>query len=297
LSSCHPVWGPAPIGLGFIGAPLATAISFNLMAISSIIYGVFFVPSTAWCPVSRRSFTGLGVLVRLGLAGVGQTASEWWSWELIGLAASFLGPTALAAQSVLLVSASTTYQAPFALSVSSAVRIGNLLGEQNAVRAGVAAKVSMFLALIFAGIASAIFLIFRNQWGYLFNEDPNVVELVASILPVVALFQVFDALNGVAGGIMRARGMQFAGALLNLSAYYVLGIPFGVWLAFRHNMGLHGLWYGLTLSLVYGSVVGVSMALQADWNRESEKVQRRLEAAAKENQDEFGTHDEAGQRV
>jgi len=75
------------------------------------------------------------------------------------------------------------------------------------------------------------------------------------------------------------------------------GIPFGVWLAFRHNMGLHGLWYGLTLSLVYGSVVGVSMALQADWNRESEKVQRRLEAAAKANQDEFGTHDEAGQRV
>jgi hypothetical protein len=41
------------------------------MAICSIIYGVFFIPSTAWCPVSRRSFTGLGVLVRLGLAGVG----------------------------------------------------------------------------------------------------------------------------------------------------------------------------------------------------------------------------------
>jgi len=69
------VWGPEPIALGFIGAPLATAISFNLIAISSIAYGVFFVPSTAWHPLSRRSFTDLGVLVRLGLAGVGLSFS------------------------------------------------------------------------------------------------------------------------------------------------------------------------------------------------------------------------------
>ena len=66
-----PVWGPKPIALGFIGAPLATAISFNLISISSIVYGIFFVPNTAWHPISRRTFTSLGVLVRLGLGGVG----------------------------------------------------------------------------------------------------------------------------------------------------------------------------------------------------------------------------------
>ena len=31
---------------------------------------------------------------------------------------------------------------------------------------------------------------------------------VASIIPIVALFQVFNFLNGLSGGIMRARGMQ-----------------------------------------------------------------------------------------
>ncbi|KAI0000631.1 MATE efflux family protein [Russula compacta] len=284
------VWGPKPFALGFVGAPLATAISFNLVSISSIIYGVFFVPRTAWHPFCRRTFTSLGVLVRLGLGGIGQTASEWWSWELIGLAASLLGPTALAAQSVLLVSASTAFQAPFALSVASAVRIGNLLGEQNAARAKVASRVSMVLALIFAGISSSIFLIFRNYWGYLFNSDPSVVKMVASILPVVALFQVFDALNGVAAGILRARGKQFTGALLNLSAYYLLGIPFGIWLAFRRNMGLHGLWYGLTLSLVYCAAVGVWLGLKTDWNREVQKVQKRL-GADKSNRDSQATLD------
>ncbi|KAH8998173.1 MATE efflux family protein [Lactarius akahatsu] len=309
------VCGPEPIALGFVGAPLATAISFNLISIASIVYGIFFVPSTAWHPFSRRSFTSLGVLVKLGLGGIGQTASEWWSWELIGLAASLLGPTVLAAQSVLLVSASTAFQAPFSLSVASSVRIGNLLGERNAARAEVSAKVSMLLALFFAGVSrsraallssmwrvtdlhyhSAIFLTFRNKWGYLFNDDPSasissalpgvitslcvlgVINLVASILPLVALFQVFDGLNTVSGGILRARGKQFTGALLNLSAYYVLGIPIGVWLAFRCNMGLHGLWSGLTVSLVYGSALGVWIALKTDWAWEVQKVQRRLEA-------------------
>lgn len=80
------VWGPEPIRIGFIGAPIATAISFNLISISSVIYGIFYIEKTAWHPVSRRSFSDLGLLVRLGLCGVGQIASAWWSWELVGCA-------------------------------------------------------------------------------------------------------------------------------------------------------------------------------------------------------------------
>lgn len=65
------MWGPAPIRLGFIGAPIATAISLNLITIISIIYGAYFVPLTAWQPWSFRCFTNLGILVSLGLAGIG----------------------------------------------------------------------------------------------------------------------------------------------------------------------------------------------------------------------------------
>lgn len=78
------VWGPKPIRLGFTGAPISTAISYNLIAISSIVYATFFVPKTAWHPISHRIFTKTGVLLRLGFAGVFQVGSEWWSWELVG---------------------------------------------------------------------------------------------------------------------------------------------------------------------------------------------------------------------
>lgn len=275
------VWGPEPIRLGFVGAPLATAISFNLISVCSVVYGVMYTPATAWHPIGRRSFRSLGTLLQLGLAGTGQIASEWWSWELVGLAASQLGPIALAAQSVLLVSASTTYQAPFALSVATTVRIGNLLGSGHGKKARVAAEVSMCLTFLFAACLSCFYLTFRKQWGYLFNSDEDVVRLVSHIMPLVALFQIVDGLSAVTAGALRARGKQSLGALVNVTAYYVIGIPLGIYLAFWWNMDLQGLWIGLATALLYSAVVSANVVLRTDWDKEVSRVRARLEEDSK----------------
>lgn len=280
------VWGPEPIRIGFIGAPIATSISFNLISISSVIYGIFYIERTAWCPISVRSFTSLGCLVKLGLAGVGQTASEWWSWELNNLAASFLGSTALAAQSILLISSSCTFQAPFALSLATSVRIGNLLGEKQARRAGVSAYAAISLAVGISVIWSTMFISFRQSWAYMVNDDPKVVALVASILPLVATYQVFDGIAAVTGGVLRAQGKQLIGALLNISAYYCIGIPFGVWLVFKMNIGLVGLWVGITTALVYCSAWGTYLCITAVWQKEVMKALERLAVDSKNHAEE-----------
>ncbi|KAM6496610.1 MATE efflux family protein [Amanita muscaria] len=270
------VWGPAPIRLGYIGAPIATAISFNLISIASIIYGVFFAPTTAWHPISKRMFTNLGVLVQLGLGGVGQTATEWWAWELISLAASLLGPVALATQSILVVSGTMAFQAPFALGIATSVRIGNLLGERKARRAQTASNAAILMGLIIAACLSTMFIVFRDRWAYMFNNDPEVVSLVRKILPILALFQIFDSNAAVTAGILRAKGWQFVGALLNISAYYILGLPLGVFLAFKCHIGLPGLSMGLTTSLIYCAAFSTYFCVRTDWNREVDKVMERM---------------------
>lgn len=148
---------------------------------------------------------------------------------------------------------------------------------------------------------STIFVVFRDSWAYIFNDDPGTspffpplkrvsklmgpcflyIEVVASvsdILPLVALFQVVDGTAAVAGGILRAQGKQLTGAVLNLSAYYIIGIPFGILLGFKYGMGLHGIWIGLTVSLVYCAVLGTWIGLRTDWEHQVEKVQKRLAA-------------------
>jgi len=123
-----------------------------------------------------------------------------------------------------------------------------------------------------------------------------VIHLVASVLPLVALSQIIDGLAAVIAGIMRAQGLQATGALINfvsvltkrslqgthrlspvISSYYIIGIPIGIYLTFKHDMKLWGLWIGLTIALVCTSITGGLIVLRADWDREVEKVKERLE--------------------
>jgi multidrug resistance protein, MATE family len=78
--------------MGFRGAPIATAISFNMISFFSLIVAIRLHLSgerrkKAWKSIGRKELlnaNGLLTLFYLGLAGAGQTASEWWSWELAG---------------------------------------------------------------------------------------------------------------------------------------------------------------------------------------------------------------------
>ncbi|KIO11262.1 hypothetical protein M404DRAFT_127956 [Pisolithus tinctorius Marx 270] len=274
------VWGPEPFCLGFIGAPIATSISYNFVAVASVVYGVFFVPRTAWHPISVRAFTNLGYLSKLSIGGVGQLASSWWSWELVGPSFS-LGPTTLATQSVLITTSSAFFQAPYALGIATSVRIGNLLGEQNARRARAVVKASFLLIIVLVTLFSSTLLIFRRSWGYLFNNDPEVIELVAAVLPLVALVQIFDDSSAVVGGILRARGKQVrcfvnTDVLRFYSAYYVIGLPIGLWLTFKRDLGLFGLWWGLNLAMAYATSIGLYLCFTTDWDKEVERVVARL---------------------
>lgn len=117
---------------------------------------------------------------------------------------------------------------------------------------------------------------FRYKWGYMFNSDEEVVTLVATILPIVALFQVFDGVGAVTAGILRARGKQALGALLNLSAYYIIGIPFGMLLTFKYHYQLLGLWIGLCIALAYSGIVGLWYVWRTDWVKDVERTRERL---------------------
>ena len=51
-------------------------------------------------------------------------------------------------------------------------------------------------------------------------------------------------------------------------------------------MQLHGLWVGLTVSLIYCAMGGVWLCLRTDWNKEVRKVMARIEAENKQGRED-----------
>ncbi|KAJ9081255.1 ethionine resistance protein [Entomophthora muscae] len=167
---------------------------------------------------------------------------------------------------------------PLGLSIAASNRMGHLLGEKTPNRARLCAYSSIILALMFAFLNSSVLIIFRDFWAYLFTSDADVAKLARTLLPICALFQVFDGLSGVSGGLLRGQGRQKLGAIVNVIAYYGISIPIGLCLAFLADWGVHGLWWGLSFALFLSASTLTIAVLKTDWLREIDACQERLDA-------------------
>lgn len=178
---------------------------------------------------------------------------------------------------MLLITSSITYQLPYGASVAASVRVGNLIGLSRMMEAKIAGKTALQLAGVIGVLNSMLLFVVRNHWGHLFSSDADVIALVASVMPIMALFQCADCVCGIAAGILRGCGRQGLGAAINVSAYYVIGIPTSLFLAFGPpQMGLHGLWWGLTIALVYGSCLMIWFISRINWHDVIDRINRTM---------------------
>lgn len=61
---------------------------------------MFFAPRDAWGGWTSAAFKNLGPNIKLGVPAAILVMSEWWSWDLIAFASSYLGTYAFAANQV-----------------------------------------------------------------------------------------------------------------------------------------------------------------------------------------------------
>lgn len=246
--------------LGAVGAGIATAITEALM-----LGGLLLVVrrfrlqrgATTVVDLTRLRVKGLSEILRLGVPVAVMLALEYWAFAISTLWAGRLGPIELAAHSIALNLASITYMVPLGIGLGASTRVGNLIGAGEPRAAQRAAWVAFALGGGVMAVFALLFVAGRSIIPFWFTPDAAVVALAATLLPVVAAFELFDGLQVVASGVLRGMGRTRPAALFNLVGYYALGLPLAAWLGHRERLGLVGIWWGLALGLAVVAALSV----------------------------------------
>ena len=171
--------------LGLLGAPFATSISYWLSFLLMVAYTRFVAGWECWGGFDRRCFQNIGTFTKIAVLGIVQVGTEWWAFEIVALVAGQLGKIPLAAQSVIMTADQVMYTIPFGQGVAASARIGNLLGERDALGAKRAANCAAWLSMFLGALVLAVLMGTKENFARLFNDDRDVVRVTADVLPWV----------------------------------------------------------------------------------------------------------------
>lgn len=192
----------------------------------------------------------------VGLTGL----AEGGLFNASALMMGWVGTVELAAHGIALEVAALAFMVHLGLSNAATVRTGHAegRGDRAALRDGAVAALA--LSLGFGLVVVTVFLAWPERIVGLYLDEARpgsaaILRFGVTLLALAALFQVFDALQVMALGLLR--GVQdTAGPLwITVISYWLIGIPASYALAFPLGLGGVGLWLGLTVGLAVAAML------------------------------------------
>lgn len=245
--------------MGAVGTGWASSISRW-----SMFLGLILVAWPRLKPVLGRlraeSFT-LGPILRMLRIGapIGlQQQLEMGAFGFVAVVMGWFGAVEMAAHQIAINLASLTFMIPLGIGVAGSVVVGHAVGRGDTTGARRAAAGTTLLGVGVMTLSALVFLTLPGQLTRLYTDAAPVVALASLLLPIAGVFQVFDGLQVVSSGVLRGIGDTRVPMLVNLLGFWLIGIPSGLALAYRAQLGPRGLWWGLTIGLVLVSLMLLS---------------------------------------
>ena len=251
--------GPVPaMGLAGVGAA-TSAVSLAVL--------LFLVVAGARAGL-ERSGSWLGSLdrvigtdlVALGVPIILAVAAEAGVFAFAGVAAGWFGSPSLAAHRIATLTAHASFLAPLAIAQAAAIRVGATEATDGG---ALAARVALGAGLAWAVAAGAV-VVLAAPWiaGWFVDTGSEAFSMTLAMLHVVAAFQIADALQAVAAGVLRGVGDTISAMRWALVAYVGVAPVAAAVLASGLDRGALGIWLGLALGLCIAAVALVPRALR-----------------------------------
>lgn len=266
-------------GMGFIGAPIALALTDNLIALTFFLLVYFFSLDKCWIGFTKQSLRNWEPMIRLSIPSLLTVEVETLAYGLNTYAASYLGPSILATQTVLSTISNIFWHIPFAISTSSRIRIGNWIGAGSPNAARLATRVSLYVAVVVGCVGMSVLLVFGRYIARVFAKEDDVIEMVLNVLPVCAACHVVECIAIISNGVLCAIGRQDVAGWVQTGAFSVLGLPVGLGLAFGLGWNVSGFWIGTLLALCVVVWIELVFIKSVKWRRCVQEAQRDMSAA------------------
>jgi len=246
--------------LGALGGALASVIVFWALFLTGLAYMRFnpfyrrFGIHWAWprWPILRELFH-LGIPMSLSYT------LEATSFTVITLLAARLGTTVMGGHQIVANLAALCFMLPLSLSVATATLTAQAIGAGEPARARETAATGLRIGAVIAALTVAVIWTLRHGIVGLYTSDPAVMAMALSLLPYLAAFHFFDAIQTVTDFVLRAHKIVVPPIVIYAVTLWGVGVFGGYQLAFRGvagpPWGIAGMWLMQSIALALAAAL------------------------------------------
>ena len=240
------------------GAGWATFSTRALMAVSFLLYvslSIRYKPYDPTLHYRRINFSMIKKILRIGIPGGLQYFFEVGAFVGSAIIIGWMGTNELAAHQIAINLASLSFMVALGISAAATIRVGNAVGRDDRKGARNAGIAAFILSAAVMGIFGIIFIVFRWLLPTLYIDEPEVINIAASLLIIAALFQLSDGTQAVGIGLLRGLADAKIPMFITFIAYWIVGLPGGYLLGFTFGFGVQGIWFALFVALTVSAVL------------------------------------------
>lgn len=249
--------GPVP-ALGVSGAAWATFVA-NLVAAAALAfiamsgaYRARYETARHW-RFEREKLVGL---LKIGVPIGVHYFLDIGSFLVFSAYVGRMGTDQLTANQIIIQILALSFMPCNGFAVAATTLMGQYIGAGAPAFAKKSAYSTVRLGLLFTGVIALVYITIPGALIRVFNDDPTVAWYGKRIIPLAALFQLFDGLQIVAAGALRGAGDTKYPMVLALGGGWFVFLPLAFLFGTVLDRGVVGAWLGATIYVV---LLGIAM--------------------------------------
>lgn len=203
-------------------------------------------------PFSRTDITSI---FKVSLPISLQNLMEVTAFSFAAIMVGWMGTYELAAHQIANSLSHLSFMLATGIGAAATIRVAHQFGAGLPHDAFMAGKASVHMAMAIMIFFGIIFIALHKWIPYIYTSDEIVAEIAGKIIIVMALFQIFDAIQlSSRSSLIGIKDINIPLIFSGIS-YYAICLPSAYLLGFVLDLGPIGVWSGLLLGLAAAAVL------------------------------------------